>query len=77
MTIFGILFSACSINNHKHKHPQLKERSSLVNDLLAGFYTIWPRADRHHALNDGTPQWGGECSYPRVLNMTSTQKIKQ
>jgi len=63
--------------NHKHEPPQLKERSSTVNDLLGAFYTIQPRADRHHALIEGAPQWGGECSYPRLLNTTSTQQIKQ
>jgi len=29
-----------------------------LNDLLGAFYTIRPRADRHHALIEGTPQWG-------------------
>jgi len=45
--------------NHK-REPQLKERSTLVNDLLGASYTIRSRADRHHDLIDGTPQWGGE-----------------
>jgi len=61
----------------KHETPQLKERASTVNDLLGAFYTIRPKADRHHALIEGTPQWGRECSHPRVLNITSTQQIKQ
>jgi len=59
---------------HKHEPPQLKERSSSVNGLLGAFYTIRPRADRHHALIEGTPQWGGECSYPKILNMTTPNK---
>jgi len=58
--------------NHKHE-PQLKERSTLVNDLLGASYTIRSRADRHHDLIEGT-QWGGECSYPKVLNMTTPNK---
>jgi len=36
--------------NHEHEPPQLKERSSSVNDLLGAFYTIRPRADRYHDL---------------------------
>jgi len=44
--------------NHKHEPPQLMEGSSTVSDLLGAFYTIQPRADRHHALLEGTPQWG-------------------
>jgi len=44
--------------NHKHEPPQLKERSSSINDLLGAFYTIRPRVDRHHAFIEGTPQWG-------------------
>jgi len=55
--------------NHKHE-PQLKKRSTLVNDLLGASFTIRSRADQHHDLIEGTPQWGGECSYPKVLNMT-------
>jgi len=42
--------------NHKHEPQQLKERSSTVNDLLGAFYTILPRADRHHVLIESTPQ---------------------
>jgi len=60
--------------NHKHEPPQLKERSSSVNDLLGAFSTIRPRADRHHDLIEGTPQWGGECLYTKVLNMTTPHK---
>jgi len=63
--------------SHKHEPPQLKERSSTVNDFLGAFYTIRPGAERHHTLIEGTPQWKGECLYPRVLNMTSTEQIKQ
>jgi len=54
--------------NHKHEP---KESSSSINDLLGAFYTIRTRADRHHALIEGTPQWGGECSDPKILNMTT------
>jgi len=36
--------------NHKHEPPQLKERSSTVNDMLASFYTFRPWADRLHSL---------------------------
>jgi len=61
----------------KHEPPQLKERSSTANHLLGAFDAIRPRADRHHALIEGIPQWGGKCLYPRVLNMTSTQQFKQ
>jgi len=43
--------------NHK-REPQLKERSSWVNDLLGASQTIRSRADRHHDLIEGTP-WGG------------------
>jgi len=55
----------------------LKESSSTVNDSLGAFYIIRPRVDRHHALIEGTPQWGrGECSYPRVLPL-GTNTIKE
>jgi len=60
--------------NHTHEPQQLKEKSSSVNDLLGAFYTIRPRADRHHALIESTPQWGKECSYPKILNMTTPNK---
>jgi len=61
--------------DHKIKEPpQLKEGSTSVNDLLGAFYTIRSRADRHHDLFEGIPQWGGECSYPKVLNMTTHNK---
>jgi len=32
--------------NHKYEPPQLKEKSSSVNDLLCAFNTFRPRADR-------------------------------
>jgi len=60
--------------NHKHEPPQLKEGSTSVIDLLGVSYTIRPRADQHHDLIEGSPQWGGECSYPKVLNMTTPNK---
>jgi len=60
--------------NYKHEPPQLKEGSTSVNDLLGVSYTFQPRADRHHDLIEGTPQWCGECSYPKVLNMTTPNK---
>jgi len=44
--------------NHIHE-PQLKERSTVVNDLLGASYTIRSRADRHHDLIEGTSQGGG------------------
>jgi len=59
--------------NHKRER-QLKKRSTLANDLLGSSYTIRSRADRHHDLIEGTPKWGGECSYPKVLNMTTPNK---
>jgi len=64
-----------ALMDHKIKEPpQLKEGSTSVNDLLGGSYTIRPRADRHHSLIESTPQWAGECSYPKVLNMTTPNK---
>jgi len=59
--------------NYKHE-PQSKERSTLVNDLLGASYRIRSRADRHHDLIEGAPQWEGECSHPKVLNMTTPNK---
>jgi len=55
--------------NHKQEPPQLKERSSSVNDLVGAFNTIRPRADRPHALIEGTPQWGENVR--NILNMTT------
>jgi len=40
--------------NHKHE-PQLKEGSTLINDLLGASYRFRSRADRHHDLIEGTP----------------------
>jgi len=37
---------------------------STVNVLLGAYYT---RADRHHALMEGTPQWVRDCSNPMVV----------
>jgi len=34
--------------NVKHEPPQLKKKSSRINDLLAAVYTNRPRADRHN-----------------------------
>jgi len=63
--------------NHNHETPQLKERSSSVKDLLAAFYTIRPRADRHYALIEGTPQWGERMFVPKGTQHDQTQQIKQ
>jgi len=41
------------------------EGSFTVSDLLGAFSTIRPRADQHHALIEGTPQWGGRLFVPK------------
>jgi len=58
--------------NHKHEPLQLKEGTSSVNYLLGVSYTIRSRADRHHDLIEGTPQWGENVL---MLNMTTPNKL--
>jgi len=63
--------------NHKHEPPQLKEKSSSVNDLIGAFNTIRPRADRHHALIEGAPQWGGRMFVPKGAQHDHTRQTMQ
>jgi len=62
--------------NHKHVPPQLKERSTSVNDLLGASCSIRSRADRHHDLIEGTPQWGGRMFVPKGAQHDHAQQIK-
>jgi len=44
--------------NHKLEPPQLKKVYVSITNSLAAYYTKRSRADRHHTLSQGTPQWG-------------------